>query len=350
MGLMPRVGYEQDHEAYRESVRKFLAAEVVPHLDDWRRAGGVPATFFESAGRQGLVGTAVPEEFHGGGVDDPRFAAVLVEEAMSVGAAGLAAVLARHNGVCIPAVMRLPHSDQRSSWLAGMAQGALIGSATLLSPELTAKSVPGAALASVFICGASTPTEPRVFALPRVAVDVQPVLNSLGCQEAASGDIQLEVSSALPGNAVEAAAEELERDLNVWSAVLSVAGARSALELTLEYVFGRKVFGRPVAEFENTRFRLAEVAAGLSAAEALTSSCLTELAEGTLGLAKAAAARLTAGQIHDRAVDQGMQLHGGYGYMLEYPISHAFSDARYLRITSSMGSEPRHLVASAIGL
>jgi acyl-CoA dehydrogenase len=184
--------------------------------------------------------------------------------------------------------------------------------------------------------------------LPVASMDVSPVVGSLGGRESSTADLR--VTATLDRVPSVDDRGDFQRDLSIWSAVVAVAGARAALGLTLEYVAERKVFGRPVAEFENTRFRLAELAAELAAAEALTDMCVSALTDGTLSEPRAAAALLTSAQVHDRAVDQGMQLHGGYGYMREYPISHAFSDARFLRMASAATDEPRRTLASALGL
>jgi acyl-CoA dehydrogenase len=336
--------YDADHEHFRDSVRKFLAAEVVPNLDAWRAAGRFPARVVRAAGGQGFLGTAVPEEFGGGGVDDQRFTAVLVEETMAVGAAGLAAVFAQHSGVCIPALLRSPDTGRRAAWLSGLAAGELLG-VPVITAGTGAAGVPGAAVADLFVVAAPRPMD-TLAVLPRAAVRVDPVVGALGGREAAAADVVLD-----PGEAPRcAAAAELLCDFDLWWAVLGGAGARAALELTVTYVQERTVFGRPVASFENTRFRLAEVAAHIAAVQALTDSCLGALAAGGLTPAAAAGARLVASAVYDRAVDQGMQLHGGYGYMREYPISHAFADARFLRLAAAATSEPREALAAALGL
>ena len=133
MPLDVQDSYNEDHEAFRDSVRKFLATEVVPVLDAWRTAGRIPGELLASAGEQGFLGTSVPEEFGGGGVDDPRFVAVLVEEAMVVGAAGLASVLARHCGVSTSVLLSLEPGEARSSWLAGVASGELLAVPAVLT-------------------------------------------------------------------------------------------------------------------------------------------------------------------------------------------------------------------------
>jgi len=348
MSLLSRSGYDDDHESFRGSARRFFVAEVAPRLDDWRSSGRFARDLGVAAGEQGFLGTAVPEQFGGGGVDDPRFVAVLVEEAMAVGAAGLALVLARHAGACVPAVLRLPDSVQRSSWLSGLATGDLLAVPVVLGPTLEAAGVPGAAAADLFVVTVPGPDQ-AIAVLPEDKLQVLRVSGPLGGREAAVADVRVDEAALTAAPTVHDDGS-LQRDLDLWAAVVAVAGARAALDLTLTYVRERKVFGRPVAEFENTRFRLAELGAEIAACQTFVDSCVEALAAGTLVGATAAAAQLTSGLVHDRAVDQGMQLHGGYGYMREYPISHAFSDARFLRLTAAATRDPRQILATALGL
>jgi acyl-CoA dehydrogenase len=147
-----------------------------------------------------------------------------------------------------------------------------------------------------------------------------------------------------------ASATALHRDLDLWFAVLALASARTATALAVDYVHARKVFGRPLAEFENTRFRLAELWAELASVTAFVDSCVHARSIGALDVADAAAARLTANRVCGEAVDQSLQLHGGYGYMREYPISHAFADARFLQVMAAAYSNPRDTLASTVAL
>lgn len=344
MGLLARSLYDDDHEAFRDSVRRFLAAEVVPRLDEWRSQGGTSREVYTGLGEQGFLGTSVPEEYGGGGVADPRFTAVLVEEIVATGAVGLALAVARHAGVCVPALLRLPEGDGRAGWLQTAAAGESLVVPMLLAGG-GARAVPAGTQAGLFLALRDDQAGAVVVTRDQVAVEAASVLGGL---DVGAADVVLHADpsecSELPG------ADLVLRDLDLWSSVLAVAGARASLDLALGYVRERKVFGRPIAEFENTRFRLAEVEAALAAASCLVDSCLSALEVGALDRAMAGAARMVAAQVHDRAVDLGVQLHGGYGYMREYAISTAFGDARFLRTAAAGTSEPRHVVATAAGL
>jgi acyl-CoA dehydrogenase len=176
---------------------------------------------------------------------------------------------------------------------------------------------------------------------------VTPIEENLGGRDAALADITLSGASAgaaIPG------ATTVVRDLDLWFAVLALASARTALALAFDYVHARKVFGRPLAEFENTRSRMAELAAELRALTAFVDSCVEARNARMLDATDAAAARVTANRVCGHAVDQSLQLHGGYGYMREYPISHAFADARFLQVMALTYSNPLEALASGAGL
>lgn len=356
--------FDEDHEAYRASVRRFLVEAVVPHLDAWRIAGRVPDDVLAAAGDQGFLGTAAPEELGGGGVDDLRFTAVLVEETAAVGATGLALTFAMHAGVCLPLLLEHADAAQQASWVPALASGQAIGTVAGASAPIAAElldavlhvdavidGVTAGVLAGLVLTPVVVDGDVRVLLLPtdEDLVSRRHVVDSLAARDAGQADLVIagvvDAACLVPG--ADDAVGQVMRDLDLWSAVLGVAAARAVLDLTLDYVRERKVFGRPLAEFENTRHVLAEIAAGIESAQLFVDTALEHRAAGTLTAAEAAVARLGAGSIHDRSVDQGMQLHGGYGYMREYPISHAFADARYLR---NQGSLPGALDAVAAGL
>lgn len=336
--LPPPIGYDDDHEAFRDSVRRFAAASVEPRLKEFRSTGGFPRDLISELGEQGFLGISIPEEFGGGGAD-PRFDAVLLHELMRVGAAGLALTLAGHLGAGAAAVLGLPDGERRDALLEGMVSGEVLVVPAVVDGEGRAFGVTGAPLADAFVVISGD----EVSVVEQVSIST---VAGLGGRDAAAGDISVDLGPVAPDG--DAAPVLVAVDL--WASVLSVAGAWAALDLTVDYVNDRKVFGQPVAAFENTRFRLAEVGSQISVAEAFVESCLDEAAAHGLSCERAAIARLISGDAHDRAVDQGMQLHGGYGYMREYAISTAFADARFLRLAASATGDRRPLLATAVGL
>jgi acyl-CoA dehydrogenase len=353
---MSRRLFDEDHKVFRDSVRRFLASEVVPNLDGWRRSGALPRSVVVAAGQAGFLGAAVPEEFGGGGSDDMRFLAVLIDETIDAGATGLALLFALNAGVTIPRLLEHGSNASKRRWLPGLVGGELIAipaparSVSVRDDSLAGMvpGLPGGQLADLVLLDAG-----KVAAVPlrQSGIRVEPVTESLAAPDAAVADVILDdVVVAADDVLADGATSALHRDLDLWVAVLARAGAAAALAMTLEYVRSRKVFGRALTEFENTRFRLAELSAELATATTFVDSCILARNRGDLGATDAAAARLSTAGLHDRAADQGMQLHGGYGYMREYPISQEFADARFLRLVGQAHSDARNVMAQALTL
>jgi acyl-CoA dehydrogenase len=343
--------FADDHEAFRDSVRRFVSSAIVPNLDDWRRNDGMPRSLISVAGEAGFLGTTVPEEFGGGGTDDLGFLAVLIEETTAVGATGAALMWALHAGVAISYLVENGTDADKERWLPRLAGGELLAvtapgtSLTVFNGRLTGtlSGVPFAREAGVLLVDSSAGVVFVETANPRIRIT--PDTGNLGAPEAGIADVEFDAvppASVLPAS--------LHLDLDLWFAVLALAGARTAVALAVDYVGSRKVFGRPLAQFENTQFRLAELAAELATATMLVDQCVSARGEGALRTADAAAARLVTAALHDRAVDQSMQLHGGYGYMREYPIAQAFADARFLRLAAQCYSDPRRALVADLGL
>ncbi|RHW28129.1 hypothetical protein D0Z08_03805 [Nocardioides immobilis] len=345
MELVRRAGYDDDHATFRDSVRRFVADHVGVELDRWRTEGRFDVALLADAGEQGFLGTTVAEEHGGAGVDDPRFPAVLVEELARSGATGLALVVARQLGVVIPVVAaHAKQTEDAARWLSGLAAGELVACVGVLKPDATASAVPGAAVADLFVLADAE----RVVVVTGdvVTIEATPLL---GGADAAVANVTVDPAVLAVAPTLDSV-DQLYGALDLWTSVVSLGAARAALDLTVDYVQERAVFGRPLSSFENTRFRLAEAGAELAAAQGLLDGALDALASDGLTPELAAAVRIVSERVHDAVVDQGMQLHGGYGYMREYPISHAFGDARFVRVTASGASEPRTAVAAALGL
>jgi acyl-CoA dehydrogenase len=330
--------YGDDHEVFRHSVRRFIASEVAPNLEKWRHTNGVPRRIVAAAGDAGFLSTALPEEFGGGGTDDFGFLVVLIEETIAVGATGLALLWALQAGVTIPFLLEHATAADKQQWLPVLGAGQTIA----VPAPATLSGVAAAGIADALLVprdGGSVDLVP----LDRPGVTITPIDEALAGRDAGLADVTLGDSDTATGLGSTTA---LHRDLDLWFAVLAQASARAALALAVDYVQARKVFGRPLAEFENTRFRLAELWAELVSLTAFVDSCVEARATGALDATDAAVARLTAARVCGQAVDQSLQLHGGYGYMREYPISHAFADARFLQMMASAYSDPRETVAS----
>jgi acyl-CoA dehydrogenase len=334
--------FDDDHAAFRDSVKRFIATEVAPNLDTWRGANETPRSVVAAAGQAGFLGTAVPEELGGGGADDFGFLAVLIEETVAAGATGLALLWALQAGVTIPFLLEHATTAHKQRWLPGLSTGQLIA----VPAPATLSTVAAARIADALLVPNDTDGVALV-PLDQPGVTITPIEEHLAGRDAGLADVTLRDVDTNTGLASPTA---LHRDLDLWFAVLAQASARTAMALAIDYVHARKVFGRPLAEFENTRFRLAELWAELASLTVFVDSCLHDRNIGALDVADAAAARLTATRVCGQAVDQSLQLHGGYGYMREYPISHAFADARFLQVMASAYSNPRETLASTVAV
>jgi len=382
---MRRRLFEAEHEAFRTSVRAFLDKEVIPHLAVWEDQGIVPRELFLRAGATGFLDMAIPEELGGGGVTDFRFNAVLGEEVMHAGAAAAGLGLTLHNDICLPYFLDLATEEQRRRWLPGIASGELITAVAMTEPGM------GSDLASMattavrrsdhyLVNGSKTFISNGINAdLVITAVKTDPQqqhrgmslivlergmegfergrnLAKLGqhAQDTAElffRDVRVPVTNLLgtPGRGFVHLVDRLPQE-RLSMAVSGVAGARAALELTLAYVKDRKAFGQPIGSFQNTRFRLAEMVTEIDLAQTFTDRCIEALNDGELTAADAAKAKWWCTELQGRVVDACLQLHGGYGYMLEYPIARAYADARITRIYGGTTEIMKEVIGRSLGL
>ena len=383
---MRRTLYDDDHEAFRESFRTFVAKEMTPHRQEWEAAGIVARELFTTAGRSGFLGMEIPEELGGGGVRDFRFNAVITEELMAAGEAGSGLGITLHNDICLPYFMDFCDDEQRRRWLPGIASGELITAVAMTEPGI------GSDLASMsttarrdgdhyVVNGAKTfitnginadlvitavKTDPRqrhkgmsLLVLERGMAGFTRGrnLDKLGqhaqdTAELSFTDVRVPVVNLLGGKEgegfVQLVAKLPQERLSI--AIAGVAGARAALEWTLEYVKQRTAFGRPIGSFQNSRFVLAEVATEVDIAEHYVDDCIRALDAGELTAADASKAKWWCTELQGRVVDRCLQLHGGYGYMAEYPIARAYADARITRIYGGTTEIMKEVVGRSLGL
>jgi alkylation response protein AidB-like acyl-CoA dehydrogenase len=382
---MRRRLFEAEHEGFRESVRAFLAKEVVPHLETWDAAGIVPRELFTTAGAAGFLGMAIPEAFGGGGVSDFRFNAVLDEEVMAAGSAGAGLGLSLHNDICLPYFLDLATEEQQRRWLPGIASGQLITAIAMTEPGM-GSDLAGMATTAVrqsdhyLVNGSKTFVSNGINAdLVITAVKTDPRKRHQGMSllvlERGMPGFERGRNLAKLGQHAQDTAELFFRDVRVpvanllgtqgrgfthlvdrlpqerlSMAVSAVAGARAALALTLTYVKDRTAFGAPIGSFQNTKFRLAEMSTEIDIAQTYTDRCIEALGEGELTVADAAKAKWWCTELQGRVVDACLQLHGGYGYMLEHPISRAFADARVTRIYGGTTEIMKEVIGRSLGL
>ncbi|MFF6804043.1 acyl-CoA dehydrogenase family protein [Streptomyces sp. NPDC012616] len=382
---MRRDVFTADHEAFRELVRDVVAWEVVPHYAEWEKVGRLPRSFFERLGSLGLLGVAVPEEYGGGGQPDYRYNVVLQEEAAR--ALVTLGTVRTQLDVVLPYFLTYANEEQRRRWFPGLASGRLLTAIAMTEPgtgsDLAgirttavrdgddyvvsgAKTfITGGLLADLVIVVARTSTDPvdrRAGLTLLVVEDGMPgftrgrVLDKMGIKvqdtvELAFDEVRVPAANRLgeEGSAFTYLGHNLPQE-RMTVAVGSVAQARAALDTTIEYVRERKVFGTRVASFQNTKFELAAVDAEIEAAQAVLDRAVLELVDGRLSGADAAKVKLFCTEMQARAVDRCLQLFGGYGYMLEYPIARLYADARITRIYAGTSEVMKVIIAKSLGL
>ncbi|GAA0448109.1 acyl-CoA dehydrogenase family protein [Streptomyces stramineus] len=358
---MKRRIFTADHEAFRETVRTFLTKEVTPHYAQWERDGIVSRDAWLAAGRQGLLGLAVPEEYGGGGNTDFRYSVVLTEEFTRAGAAGLAIGL--HNDIIGPYLTGLATEEQKRRWLPGFCTGETItaiamtepgagsdlqgirtsaedrgdhwllnGSKTFISNGIladlvivVARTTPegGAKGLSLLVVERGTPGFERGRNLDKIGQKAQDTA------ELFFHDVRVPKENLLgerDGAFVHLMTHLAQERMNI--AVAGIAAAEHLLELTTAYVKEREAFGRPLAKLQHIRFEIAEMATECAVTRAFLDRCITDHAAGELDAVHASMAKWWATELQKRVADRCLQLHGGYGYMAEYPVAKAFTDGR----------------------
>ncbi|MCU1627969.1 MAG: acyl-CoA dehydrogenase [Pseudonocardia sp.] len=382
---MKRSLYESDHDAFRESFRKFVEQEIVPHDDRWAKDSIVPRELFATAGKSGFLGIDVPEEYGGGGVKDFRFNAVITEEFMRSGAAAAGLGLTLHNDICMPYFLAYCTEEQKQRWLPGIVSGELISAIAMTEPGI------GSDLASMsttarregdhyVVNGAKTFITNGINSdLVITAVKTDPSqkhkgisllviergmegfergrnLDKLGqhaqdTAELSFTDVRVPVANLLgeEGKGFTQLVTNLPQE-RLSIAVAGVAASRAALGWTLDYVKERKAFGSPIGSFQNSRFVLAELDTEIDIAEHYVDDCIRALNAGELTAVDASKAKYWCTELQGRVVDKCLQLHGGYGYMNEYPIAKAYADARITRIYGGTTEIMKEVIGRSLGL
>lgn len=382
---MERTLFEPDHDMFRESVRAFIAKEIVPHHEAWEQAGIVDREMFTKAGASGFLGMAVPEEHGGGGVADFRYNLVIAEEIQRAGvnAAGLGWTL--HNDICLPYFLTLTTEEQKARWLPGICSGELITAIAMTEPGIgsdLASMTTSAALdgdhyvvngsktfitnginADLVITAVKTNPRERHTGMSLVVLERGMEgfergrnLDKIGmhAQDTAElffTDVHVPVTNRLgdEGSGFRSLVSKLPQE-RLSIAATGVAAARAALDLTLAYVKERTAFGVPIGSFQNSRFRLAEMATEIEIAQTFVDRCVLGLNAGTLTAEEAAMAKWWCTELQKRVIDTCVQLHGGYGYMTEYPIARAYADARITTIYGGTTEIMKEIIGKSLGV
>ncbi len=381
---MDRKHYDDDHLAFGDAFRAFAEKEIVPDHLDWERDGISPRAVFAAAGRGGFLGMAVPDEYGGGGVDDFRFNQMLDEQIAWAGIGGTGLGLSLHNDICLPYFLSFTTDDQKRRWLPGIASGELITAVAMTEPgagsDLAgirtsarrdgehyvvngAKTFITNGINADLVITAVRTGEDRHNGLSLLVLErgmdgfdrgrnlEKLGLHSQDTAELSFSDVRVPVENLLgeEGSGFAQLTEKLPQE-RLSIAISAVAEARAAFDETRRYVKDRKAFGAPIASFQNTKFVLAELATELDIAQAYLDRCVDRLNSGELSAADASKAKWWCTEMQGRAVDACLQLHGGYGYMSEYPISRRYADARITRIYGGTTEIMKSVVSKSLDL
>jgi len=385
---MRRTIYTEDHEAFREMIRDFIAREVEPVFAEWERQGHPPRDFYRRLGELGVLGIQVPAEYGGGGEPSFKYAAVVTEEcaraAVTFGNYGV------HSNLILPYFLEHATEEQKQRWLPGFCSGELMTAIAMTEPgtgsdlagirtQATlsedgshyvlngAKTfITGGVLADlVLVVARTSPPDPadRRGGLTILCVDttsegfsVGRKLEKIGLKSSDTAelsfvDVKVPVANRLgeEGHGFKYLTHNLPQE-RLLIAMGGAASAAAALRFAIEYVKDRKVFGQPVASFQNTKFVLAECATEVEAAQIMVDRAIELLDSGELTVPDAAKVKLFATEVAGRVIDKCLQLHGGYGYILEYPIARLYADTRVSRIYGGTSEVMKTIIAKSLGV
>lgn len=375
--------FTEEHEAFRETVRTFIAKEIAPHHEQWERDGMVSRGAWLAAGRQGLLGFFVEEEYGGSGADDFRYNAVLAEEFTYAGFSGPAFAL--HNDIIGPYLTRLATPEQKRRWLPGFCSGEIVTAIAMTEPDagsdlqgikttavdqgdhyllngsktfisngilsdlviVVAKTDPsaGARGISLLVVERGMPGFDRGRRLDKVGMRAQDTA------ELVFADVKVPKENLLgaEGSGFVSLMENLPQE-RLSIAIAAAAATERLLEISLAYAKERQAFGRPIGSFQHNRFVLAEMATQARVARVFVDDCIARHTRGELDIATAAMAKWWTTEVQKQVVDQAVQLHGGYGYMLEYPVAKAFLDTRVQTIYGGTTEIMKEIIGRSLGV
>ncbi|MEH3131819.1 MAG: acyl-CoA dehydrogenase family protein [Mycolicibacterium neoaurum] len=380
----PRTVFSADHEQFRATVRGFIDTAVAPNFERWEDEKKVDRSLFTTAGAQGLLMFATPERFGGAGVPDFRFNAILDEEFGRSGYASVGLGLALQNDVLGPYFTELTDEAQKQRWLPGLTDGSLIGAIAMTEPG-AGSDLSGIRTRAVrdgdhyVINGAKTfisngqncdlvivaarTSDDRHKGLSLFVVEdgtpgftkgrnlAKLGLHGQDTSELSFSDVRVPVANLLgdEGSGFYQLMHNLPQE-RLSLAITAVASAEGVLARTLEYVSERTAFGRAIGTFQNSRFLLAELATEIDIARVYVDHCVSLHAENRLSAARAAKAKWWTTELQVCVADRCLQLHGGYGYMREYPVSRAFADARIQTIYGGTTEIMKEIIGRDLGL
>jgi alkylation response protein AidB-like acyl-CoA dehydrogenase len=381
---MKRNIFEEEHRIFRDSFSEFVKREIVPFHDQWEEQGMVPRALWREAGKNGFLSMSVPEEYGGAGVDDFRYNTIVNEELARAGASGPGFAL--QTDIVTPYLLRYANEEQKRRWLPGLVSGETITAIAMTEPntgsDLAAIQTTAVRRGDCFVIdGAKTfitngILNDLVIVVARTSREAKPhdALSLLVVERGMPGyergrklqkiGMHAQDTAELFFNGVEVSCANLlgeegkgfrylvqqlpQERLSV--AVSALAGAEAALAWTLQYCKERKAFGKPIGTFQNSRFKLAEMKTRIEVTRVFLDRCVMEHNQGALTTEEASMAKWWTTDLQKSVVDECVQLHGGYGYMREYPIAKAYCDVRAAPIYAGTNEIMKEIIGRGMGL
>ncbi len=380
--MICRTLFTEDHESFRTSYRRFLEKEVLPHHAAWEAQGCVDREVWRKAGANGFLCMSMPEAYGGAGADK-RFEVALMEEGSRVNATGLGFTL--HSEIVAPYILRYGSDAQKAKYLPAMARGEIVGAIAMTEPG-AGSDLQGVRTTAIDRGDHWLVNGSKTFITNGWHADLVIVVAKTNPAAGAKGTSLLLVERGMAGfekgqrlHKVGLKAQDTSElffhDVQVpkdnllgregegfaylmqqlpWErtqiAVMAVASARAAIDATLAYVQQRQVFGQPVAAFQNTRFKLAQLQTEVQIGQVFVDRCIELLLDDQLDTATASMAKAWCSEMQGRVLDECVQLHGGYGFMWEVQVARAWADARVQRIYGGTTEIMWEVVARSMGL
>ena len=375
--MFPRKFFSEDHEIFRNATRRFIEDEIVPNHEEWEQQGIVSRELWNAAGENGLLCCTVPEEYGGPG-GDFLHSVVVNEELAKVGATGPAFPL--HSDIIVPYILAYGSEDQTRNWLPKVVSGETIMAIGMTEPiagsdlqGIQTKAerdgnhfvlngqkvwISNGQIADLYIIACKTDPKEGAKGISLILVEGDREgfkrgknLEKIGYKaqdtsELFFEDVRVPITNLLgqEGRGFAQLMQQLPQERLV-VAIRCATALEAALNETIRYTKERKAFGRSISDFQNTRFKLAEVKTLAMVTRAFTDQCIQLHLEGKLTAEDAAAAKLQTTEALNKGVDECLQLHGGYGYSWEYPIARAWADARMSRIAGGSSEIMKEIIS-----
>ncbi len=383
MGAMERTIYDDDHEAFRASVKEFLDREVIPTVEEHAEAHRIPRDFWLAAGKQGFLGLEIPEEYGGSEAGDYRFNAVLTEEMAKVNMA-LASCVGIHADIVAPYLVHLTNDEQRKRWLPKYASGETLGAIGMTEPSVgsdlanlkttavrdgddwvingSKTFITNGFSADLVVVAARTAPEKKAKGISLFGVDTSKEGFALGRKLDKVGQPESDTAE-LSFTDVRVSNDDLIGPLDTGfismmqflpqerlnCAIANVAHAKQILAETVQYAHDRKAFGQSIGNFQWNKFLIAEQVTKIEVTEAWLDQCVLAHTKGKLTAVDAAKAKYWTSQVQNEVIDHCVQLHGGYGYMNEYRVARAWRDARVTKIWAGSNEIMKELIGRDLG-